>query len=316
MKKRLLFLIGCSLLIALPLAGCGKSKGKELGAKELVRVNDTIITLDEFNQISERLSLEGKMKLLNEKGMRDFLDNYVVTQEVFYQEGKKKGFNKSKEILAKVEEYKRAMVIDAVLEEMIKGKGEVSEREVLQYYKENEERFIEPKEVKIRHIFVTSEPVLQEVVTKLSQGENLAKLASAYNADKTREDGGSLGWIRRGQLAPSFAQYEEAVFSLRKKGEISEVVRTSYGYHIIQLDDRRGDALRPFDQVKEKIQVFLQSKKRQEAYQQYVKEAKSRAQIIVNETLLAEEEKKELKAGGEKPKGEKPKDETPKREGK
>ncbi len=316
MKKRFLFLIGFSLLIIFPFSGCGKSKGKELGAKELVRVNDTAITLDEFNQISERLSLEGKMKLLNEKGMRDFLDNYVVTQEVLYQEGKKRGFNKNKEILAKVEEYKRAMVIDATIQEIMKGKGEVSEKEVLQFYKQNEERFTEPKEMKIRHIFVTSEPVLKEVLTKLSQGESFAKLASAYNVDKSREDGGSLGWIRRGQLAPSFADYEEAVFSLRKKGEMSEVIRTPYGYHIIQLDDRRGNALRPFDQVKEKIQVFLQSKKRQEAYQQYVKEAKSRAQIIVNEKLWAEEEKKELKPKEEKPKEEKPKNETPKREGK
>jgi parvulin-like peptidyl-prolyl isomerase len=235
------------------------------------------------------------MRLLNEKGLRDFLDNYVITREVLYQEGKQKGLGKNKEIVAKVEDFKRAMVIEALLEEVLKGKGEVSEDEIQKYYKENEDRFTEPREIKIRHIVVNSEPVLKEVLTKLARGESFEKLASTYNVDKSREDGGDLGYIRRGQLAPSFAQFEEAAFSLRKKGEISEVVKTPFGYHLIQLAERRGTALRPFDQVKEKIRFFLQEKMRQDAYLAYVKETKSRAKIIVNEKLWAEEEKKEVK---------------------
>jgi peptidyl-prolyl cis-trans isomerase C len=185
------------------------------------------------------------------------------------------------------------MVIDGLLEEELRGKDEVSDSEIQRYYKENQDRFTEPGEVKIRHIVVNSEPILKEVLMKLSEGEGFEKLASTYNIDKSREDGGSLGYIRRGQLAPLFAQFEGAAFSLRKKGEVSEVVKTPYGYHLIKLEDRRGTALRPFDEVREKIRFFLQSKKKQDAYLQYVKEAKSRAKIVVNEKLWAEEEKKE-----------------------
>jgi peptidyl-prolyl cis-trans isomerase C len=275
--------------------GCEKKGEKGLGGKELVRINNVSISLEEFRQMSEKQPLEGKMRLLNEKGLRDFLDNYVITREVLYQEGKQKGLDKNKEIVAKVEDFKRAMVIEALLEEVLKGKGEVSESEIQKYYKENEDRFTEPREIKIRHIVVNSEPVLKEVLTKLARGESFEKLASTYNVDKSREDGGDLGYIRRGQLAPSFAQFEEAAFSLRKKGEISEVVKTPFGYHLIQLAERRGTALRPFDQVKEKIRFFLQEKKRQDAYLEYVKETKSRAKIIVNEKLWGEEEKKEVK---------------------
>jgi peptidyl-prolyl cis-trans isomerase C len=275
--------------------GCEKKGEKGLGGKELVRINNISISLEEFRQMSEKQPLEGKMRLLNEKGLRDFLDNYVITREVLYQEGKQKGLDKNKEIVAKVEDFKRAMVIEALLEEVLKGKGEVSESEIQKYYKENEDRFTEPREIKIRHIVVNSEPVLKEVLTKLARGESFEKLASTYNVDKSREDGGDLGYIRRGQLAPSFAQFEEAAFSLRKKGEISEVVKTPFGYHLIQLAERRGTALRPFDQVKEKIRFFLQEKKRQDAYLEYVKETKSRAKIIVNEKLWGEEEKKEVK---------------------
>ena len=275
--------------------GCEKKGEKGLGGKELVRINNVSISLEEFRQMSEKQPLEGKMRLLNEKGLRDFLDNYVIPREVLYQEGKQKGLDKNKEIVAKVEGFKRAMVIEALLEEVLKGKGEVSESEIQKYYKENEDRFTEPREIKIRHIVVNSEPVLKEVLTKLARGESFEKLASTYNVDKSREDGGDLGYIRRGQLAPSFAQFEEAAFSLRKKGEISEVVKTPFGYHLIQLAERRGTALRPFDQVKEKIRFFLQEKKRKDAYLEYVKETKSRAKISVNEKLWGEEEKKEVK---------------------
>ena len=81
---------------------------------------------------------------------------------------------------------------------------------------------------------------------------------------------------------------------------MSEVVKTPYGFHIIRLEDMRGTALRPFDQVKEKIRFFLQAKKKQDAYLEYVKEAKSKAKIIINEKLWAEEEKKEQKPKEEK----------------
>jgi peptidyl-prolyl cis-trans isomerase C len=214
---------------------------------------------------------------------------------VLYQEAKQKGLDQNKEIVTKVEDFKRAMVIDALLEEVLKGKGEVSENEVQKYYKENENRFTEPQEIKIRHIVVNSDPILKEVLTKLARGESFENLAFTYNIDKSRENGGDLGYIRRGQLAPSFTQFEETAFSLRERGEVSEIVKTPFGYHLIQLVERRGTALKPFNQVKEKIRSFLQTKKRQDAYLEYVKEAKSRAKIIVNEKLWDEEEKKEVK---------------------
>jgi peptidyl-prolyl cis-trans isomerase C len=299
MKKRLIFL-GILLFFLSQSLGCEKPGEKRLGSKELVRINNVSISLEEFRQMSELQPLEGKMRLLNEKGLREFLDNYVITREVLYQEAKKKGLDKNKNIERKVEDFRRAMVIDALLEEVLEGKSEVSDQEVRKYYQENQDRFKEPLEVKIRHIVVNSEPTLKEVLTRLARGESFEKIASIYNVDKSRESGGDLGYIRRGQLTPSFAQLEEAAFSIRKVGEISEIVKTPIGYHLIQLLESRGTALRPFNQTKEKIRLFLQTKKKQDAYLEYVREARSRAKITVNEKLWAEEEKKEVKSKEEK----------------
>ena len=285
--------LGLLVVLCLGFWACQRSGDDRQAKNELVRINDVSISLDEFRQMSEDQSLEKKMRLISEKGLRDFLDNYVITREVLYQEAKKKGFDQRKEILAKVEEIKRMMAIDALLEETLKGKSEVSDAEVQQYYKENQQQFTEPREVRIRHLFVNSEPVLQEVRGKLAKGESFEKLASQYNIDLTREDGGDLGFVKRGQLSPAFAQFEEVAFSLRNPGDISDVVKTPLGYHILKLEDKKGTVLRPFDQVKENIRLFLQAKKRQDAYLEYIKEAKVRAKITVNEKLWAEEEKKE-----------------------
>ena len=294
MNKRMIFLwIFFSLVFLFP--GCQKPGEKGLGKKELVRINDVSISFEEFQQMLEKQPLEGKMRLVNEKGTRDFLENYVIPREVLYQEAKQKGFDKKKEILAKIEDEKRAIVIDALLEEELKGKGEVSEEEIQRYYRENQSLFTEPQEIKIRQIVVNTEPALKEAVTRLSKGESFEKIASTYNIGKFKEDGGNLGYIRRGQLAPSFAQFEEAAFSLRRKGEVSEVVSSPYGYHIIRLEDMRGSTLRPLNQVKERIRFFLQPKKRQEAYLEYVKEARSKSKVLINEKQWAEQEKKEAK---------------------
>jgi peptidyl-prolyl cis-trans isomerase C len=291
---RIFFLF--SLCLVCLLGGCQKKPGDN----ELVRVNDVSISLEEFREITERQSLEGKLRLLREKDRRDFLENYLITREILYQEASKKGYDKNKQILAKIDDIKRAMVIDAFLEDTLSKKGDVSDAEIQRYYVEHKELFTEPEEIKFRQIIVESEPVVQDVLVKLSRGESFEKLASTYNVGKYREDGGNFGTIRRGQLSPVLAQFEEAAFSLRNKGEISEVIKTPFGYHIIRLDDKRGTALKPLGLVKERIRHVLESEKRQAARTAFVKEAKARATLFINEALWAKEERQELKTDGEK----------------
>jgi peptidyl-prolyl cis-trans isomerase C len=291
---RIFFLI--SLCLVCLLLACQKGPGE----KELVRINDVSLSLEEFREITERQSLEGKLRLLKEKDRRDFLENYLITREVLYQEASKKGFDKNKQILSKIDDIKRAMVIEAFLEDTLSKQGAVSDNEIQRYYREHKDLFTEPEEIRFRQIMVESEPMMQEVLVKLSRGESFEKLASTYNIGKYREDGGNFGSIRRGQLSPVLAQFEEAAFSLRNKGEISEVIKTPFGYHILRLDDKRGSALKPLGLVKERIRHVLESEKRQAARTAYVKEAKTRATILINEELWAKEEKQELKPDGEK----------------
>ena len=293
--------LGSYLLVSLCLLWVGCQK--EMGGNEMARVNDVSISVQDFNRMADRQSLEAKMRLLTEPAQRDFFENYVITRELLLQEAKKKGIDKNPEISLKIEDLRRAMIIDALLDEVLRGKNEVSELEIRQYYGKNANRFTEPKEVKIRQIVVGSEEALKEVMKRLAAGERFETLAATYNPDQLRGEGGSLGYIRRGQLAPVFAPFEETAFSLKNKGDISDVVRTPHGYHLIQLEDKRGSTLRPLEQVKDTIRAFLQAKKRQDAYLEYVRVLKSEAKIAVNEELWAKEFKAE-----EQPREEPPKD--------
>jgi peptidyl-prolyl cis-trans isomerase C len=295
MGNRSIFIGGILLFFLLLLwGGCRK----EMGGDELARVNEVSISIQDFNRMADRQPLEAKMRLLTEKAQRDFFENYVITRELLLQEAKKKGIDKNPEMRLKIEDLRRAMIIDALLDEMLRGKNEVSELEILEYYQKNTNRFTEPKEVKIRQIVVSSETQLKEVMKRLAAGERFETLAATHNPDQLRGEGGSLGYIRRGQLAP----VEETAFSLKKKGDISDVVRTPHGYHLIQLEDRRGSTLRPLGQVKDTIRAFLQAKKRQDAYLEYVRVLKSEAKIAVNEELWAKEFKAEERPTEEPPK--------------
>ncbi|MGC8676547.1 MAG: peptidylprolyl isomerase [Candidatus Micrarchaeia archaeon] len=86
------------------------------------------------------------------------------------------------------------------------------------------------EKIRCAHILVSKESVAKEVLDKLKNGESFAKLAEQYSIDGSRKRGGDLGFFARGQMVKPF---EDAAFKL-KKGEISEIVKTQFGYHIIK----------------------------------------------------------------------------------
>ena len=87
-----------------------------------------------------------------------------------------------------------------------------------------------PEKIRCSHILVEKESTAREVVERLGKGEGFSKLAMQYSIDGTRKRGGDLGFFRRGQMVKEF---EKAAFSLNK-GEVSGIVKTQFGFHIIK----------------------------------------------------------------------------------
>ncbi len=159
--------------------------------------------------------------------------------------------------------------------ETFKDKVKVSEQEIREYYEDNLEAFKVKKQVRARHILFRLSPDAKKeeeekvrkraesVLKKARAGENFAELAKKYSEGPTKSKGGDLGYFSRGTMVKPF---EDAAFAL-KKGEISDLVRTQFGYHIIKVEDIKEARTKTLDEVKEEIRkILIQTKCRELAY--------------------------------------------------
>lgn len=160
---------------------------------------------------------------------------------------------------------------------------EVSEKEAKSYYDQHIAFYTAPESVHARHILLavpassSSKEVddkalakMREILAELKKGADFNKLAKQYSQDQgSAVNGGDLGWFTRGQMVPEF---EKASFALKRKNDISEPIRTQFGYHIVQLLDKKAKEERPFEEVKSLVKEQYQREKAQEIYTEQMDE--------------------------------------------
>ena len=170
------------------------------------------------------------------------------------------------------ERLKEQMITSKVINYEVKSNIHIEENEIKKYYEEHRDEFKTPEEVRVRHmVFMYSEEerdsskeeVIRkkaaDILNKIREGEDFAKLASIYSEDLSAKSGGDLGYFSRGKMIKDF---EDAAFIL-KKGEVSDVIRTPYGFHIIKCDDKKEAGFRPAEEVSGEIEksIFLEKMK-------------------------------------------------------
>jgi peptidyl-prolyl cis-trans isomerase C len=246
-----------------------------------------VITMEEFEHEMEQLPFYLKTLMVAEKkGKIEFLQD-LIERELLLEEGVKKGFDKDERVLAKVEQFRQRLIIEALMEELCAGKDEVSDEEVEAYYRENKEKFLMGEQVRVRHIMVKTLEEAKEIKKRLYRGEDFITLVKQYSIWPTKQKGGDLGYIERGMVDKSF---EQAAFALKRRGELSDIVKTEFGFHIIRLEDRKNPRQLKFSEVQEEIKKFLRENKRKKILTAHVQELREGAQITINEDLLAPEE--------------------------
>ncbi len=147
----------------------------------------------------------------------------------------------------------------------IQSKLKVSEKDIEQYYRQHYTTEAGAEKIKASHILFSIPPDTpkkqreavyeraKEVLAKLRAGADFSEMAKKYSDDPSASTGGDLGWFRRGDMVASF---EKAAFSL-KKGQISDLVKTRFGYHIIMVTDRASDKPPALDEVSMEIRRRL-----------------------------------------------------------
>ena len=170
------------------------------------------------------------------------------------------------------ERLKEQMMISKVINYEVKSNIHIEENEIKKYYEEHRDEFKTQEEVRVRHmVFMYSEEerdsskeeVIRkkaaDILNKIREGEDFAKLASIYSEDPSAKSGGDLGYFSRGKMIKDF---EDAAFIL-KKGEVSDVIGTPYGFHIIKCEDKKEAGFRPVEEVSGEIEktIFLEKMK-------------------------------------------------------
>ncbi|SHJ18790.1 foldase protein PrsA [Thermoclostridium caenicola] len=152
-----------------------------------------------------------------------------------------------------------------------------TEEEIVAYFEANKSYFDQPEQVEASHILVYEEETAKEVKRKLDEGADFAQLAAEYSKDTgNAQYGGELGYFGRGEMVEEF---EEAAFSM-KVGEISDPVKTKFGYHIIKVTDRKEAKAANLEDSREEIKEILKGQKLNTEYATWLNEKKTEYNVV------------------------------------
>ncbi len=187
------------------------------------------------------------------------------------------------------DDIKRQLMIQYILEEA-KNKINITDDELLEYYNKNKESFFESEKVHARHILVETEEEAKNIIRQLNEGIiDFAELAKEKSICPSAENGGDLGFFAKGQMVKEF---EDVAFSL-KPGEISEIVKTEFGYHIIKCEEKKEEYSPSFEEVKDQINNILRYQRENEAILALISKLKEEANIVINYDFESENVSKE-----------------------
>lgn len=173
--------------------------------------------------------------------------------------------------------FRRQIKINKFLNQTLYSEIDVSEEEMKAYYEENKELFAKPEKVKVSHILVNSSKEAEKVRNMVLGEAIFEDVAEKYSLCPSSERGGNLGWISPGETVPAF---EQAAFAL-KPGQVSDIVETQFGFHIIKVYDKTEKDYMTFGFVDDDIMKYLMQQKKQNALYIYDQQLRKNAVIDI-----------------------------------
>lgn len=187
-------------------------------------------------------------------------------------------------------DLRKQMLIGKLVEETTAHIADANDAEANEFYQANLTSFEMPESVSASHILIGVTPEdtdetkakkktdLTVIREQILAGGSFEELAAAHSSCPSSQQGGSLGTFRRGQMVPEF---EEAAFGMTT-GDVSDIVETQFGYHLIKVTGRQDATVRPLTEVKDQLVTYLTNQKKQEALTAYIAELKEKADVVVH----------------------------------
>lgn len=271
---RLLFVVGSLILSFIWSYVEAKPKDSDI----VTEINGQALTVKQFNDRYQWYMDRFKFKMPK----KDFLKN-LIDLELSSQEAIKRGLDKDPKMLYDT----KILLSQHLLEKEVYQKFEalqISDRDLKKYFEQS-------PEIKASHILFKLDPKAdkaqeekirkeaQAVLKRAQAGENFAELAKKYSEGPSAKNGGDLDYFTRENMVPEFS---DVAFKLKKVGNLSDLVRTKYGFHIIKLT-----GIRDFKSAdKRRLQNQVKTQKQKEIYEGFFANLKKNAKIVVNEKLI------------------------------
>ncbi|NVN99322.1 MAG: peptidylprolyl isomerase [Geobacteraceae bacterium] len=184
---------------------------------------------------------------------------------------------------------RKDIVITNYIETKIAPSIAVTDEEIKKFYEDNKAGLVEEPQVKASHILIgvdsAAAPVVkaeakakaEAILKELKGGKDFAEAAKANSTCPSKDQGGDLGFFGKGQMVPAF---EQAAFSM-KPGELSDVVETQFGYHIIKVTEKKESDPPKLEELKDKITAFLKGQKTQKAVFDHVTKLRKESKVEI-----------------------------------
>ncbi len=251
------------LLLAAAIFWLGRAEAG--GDQVLAKVGDKKITVADFERFISSYPPE-KQKFLRESLQNREILLKRLTQVIALSDlARKKGLDKDERIREQIGYYTDEILAQELLRRELSNVA-VTDEDMESYYKANMDTFKQPEMVRARHILIKVDKSASEeekakakekaegILKRIKAGEDFAKLAKEYSDDPgSKANGGELGFFARGRMVEPF---EEAAFAL-KPGEVSGVIQTDFGFHIIKVEEKKAAGVEPFEEAKEKVRSQL-----------------------------------------------------------
>lgn len=256
--------------------------GQAPGANTAASIGQHTISAQEFREALIRLRSTGDMKIVlktfTPEGKEQILGE-LIDQKLLAQEAITRDLDEDPKIKQAIQNAIDAVLAEALRQREISGL-DVSDSGLKKYYDANQVLFMTHPRVKARHIVTRTKEEAEAALSQIRNGEDFSQVASERNIESSKTKGGDLGWVVKGIMVKPF---DDALFSL-KEGQVSDIVMTNFGYHIVKAETIDRGKLKSFESIKEEVKMQMINRH----LSQLREELEKKYPVQVNRELLHE----------------------------
>ena len=250
LRASALALVAAAVFAVLPV-GPAQSQSDPVVAK----VNGVEIRESDLAMAEEDVGQNPQLQAMPPEARRDYMVSYLADVILAAKAAEGKKVADQKEFKGRLAFIRNKLLMETLLQQ--EGKAALTPDAMKKVYTEATKQMGEEKEVHARHILVEKEDEAKAIIADLKKGGDFVAIAKEKSKDPgSKETGGDLGYFTKDQMVPEFA---EVAFKL-DKGQLSDPVKTQFGWHVLKVEDKRNRPIPEFDKVKDQIETYVTRK--------------------------------------------------------